>query len=58
MMALQNRCRCSLPCPIQNEKALFLQCHMVVKAVKIIYEIGIGNDVLNRGDYWRVYLIR
>ncbi len=33
--------------PIQNEKALFLQCHIVVIAVKLIYGPGIGNDVMN-----------
>jgi hypothetical protein len=36
--------------PIQNEKALFLQCHIVVIAVKLIYGPGIGNDVMNWGD--------
>jgi hypothetical protein len=36
--------------PVQNEKAPFLQCHIVVIAVKLIYGTGIGNDVMNGGD--------
>jgi hypothetical protein len=31
----------------QNEKALFLQCHIVVIAVKLIYGTGIGNNVMD-----------
>jgi hypothetical protein len=30
--------------PVQNEKALFLQCHKVVIIVKHIYGIDTGND--------------
>jgi hypothetical protein len=35
---------------VQNEKALFPQCHIVVIAVKLNYGTGIGNDVMNGGD--------
>ncbi len=31
----------------QNEKALFLQCHIVILAVKLINSTGIGNDVMD-----------
>ncbi len=33
--------------PVQNEKALFLQCHKVAFAVKLIYETGFWNDVMD-----------
>lgn len=31
-----------------QKKALFLQCHKVVIAVKLIYGTGLGNDVMDR----------
>jgi hypothetical protein len=36
--------------PVQNEKALFFQCHIVVLAVKLIYGTGIVNDVMDGED--------
>jgi hypothetical protein len=33
--------------PVQNEKALFFQCHIVPLSVNLINGTGIGNDVMN-----------
>ncbi len=33
-----------------QKKALFLQCHKVVIAVKLIYGTGIGNDVMDGAE--------